>query len=375
MKYATAHTITRMSHIKEEVIQENLGLRLSLEEIIKRRSNDKNMKRKSVKTTVRNFPSNSLKSSLRSKVKRNATILHKRGLESDIRMTKYNIDREVKRHQRREEKQIGSRNSRVYIGNLSWDTTWQNLKDFAMREVGDVVHAEITSDYDGRSKGCGVLDFSSIKAARKACKKLNKIEFMGRHLLIREDRIKKDIDNRFICETSSTDLCVIVSNLPSGITWHSLKDHMRQVGNVERANLIGKSSGIVTYQHLKDAKRAIRQLHNSILDSNHISVREYHRNGRDETSKSLNFGVSVFVGNIPYEISWQDLKDHMRRCGNVDRADILKDFVGQSKGCAMVTYQHPKEAQRAIRELQDSILGGRRIFVRRDLKIHATENK
>jgi RNA recognition motif-containing protein len=39
---------------------------------------------------------------------------------------------------------------------------------------------------------------------------------------------------------------------------------------------------------------------------------------------------------------------------------------GRSKGCGIVIYQNPKEAQRAIRELQNTELNGRPIFVRED---------
>lgn len=119
--------------------------------------------------------------------------------------------------------------------------------------------------------------------------------------------------------------------------------------------------------------------------------------------------TSVYVGNLAYETTWQELKDHMRRVGNIDKvnnymhaffsaklivinptishsrtfhiqslfslsltlsfitkADILQGNDGRSKGCGIVIYQNPKEAQRAIRELQNSELNGRPIFVRED---------
>jgi len=78
------------------------------------------------------------------------------------------------------------------------------------------------------------------------------------------------------------------------------------------------------------------------------------------------FACSVYVGNLAFETSWQDLKDHMRAAGNVDKADVLQADDGRSKGCAVVTFQKPAEAQRAIRELQNTILHDRPIFVRED---------
>ena len=49
-----------------------------------------------------------------------------------------------------------SKASRVFVGNLSFKTTWQGLKDH-MREAGDVIRADIFSDPTGRSKGCGYV--------------------------------------------------------------------------------------------------------------------------------------------------------------------------------------------------------------------------
>merc|ERR1712038_386186 len=76
--------------------------------------------------------------------------------------------------------------------------------------------------------------------------------------------------------------------------------------------------------------------------------------------------TSVYVGNLAYETSWQDLKDHMRRAGNIDQANILQSDDGRSKGCGIVVYQNARDASRAIRELQNSVLHGRPIFVRED---------
>lgn len=36
-------------------------------------------------------------------------------------------------------------------------------------------------------------------------------------------------------------------------------------------------------------------------------------------------GKQVFVGNIPYTVTWQQLKDVFRECGNVLRADVPQD--------------------------------------------------
>ncbi len=40
----------------------------------------------------------------------------------------------------------------------------------------------------------------------------------------------------------------------------------------------------------------------------------------------------VVVKNMSYETTWKSLKDHMRKAGEVLRADILHDEKGRSRG-------------------------------------------
>jgi len=79
-------------------------------------------------------------------------------------------------------------------------------------------------------------------------------------------------------------------------------------------------------------------------------------------------GCRVFVGNLAFSVSWQDLKDHMRKVGDVLHCDVLSDpgTAMGSKGCGIVEFSSPSEAQRAIRELTETELRGRKIFVRED---------
>ncbi len=52
---------------------------------------------------------------------------------------------------------------RVFVGNLSWEAAWQDLKDHMRGPNGDlnVIHAEVLMDGSGRSKGCGIVEYAS----------------------------------------------------------------------------------------------------------------------------------------------------------------------------------------------------------------------
>ena len=48
----------------------------------------------------------------------------------------------------------------------------------------------------------------------------------------------------------------------------------------------------------------------------------------------------------------------MSQAGEVVRADVFEDYQGRSKGCGIVVYKNEEAAQRAIKELTDTVLLG-----------------
>ena len=86
-------------------------------------------------------------------------------------------------------------------------------------------------------------------------------------------------------------------------------------------------------------------------------------------------GASVYVGNLSWKTSWQDLKDHFRAAGDVSHADVMQEHDGRSKGCGIVSFVSARDAANAIRQLHDTELHGRKIFVREDREAAAVNGK
>lgn len=70
--------------------------------------------------------------------------------------------------------------------------------------------------------------------------------------------------------------------------------------------------------------------------------------GARPASTDQDKGCQVFVSNLPWKTSWQDLKDLFRGAGDVVRADVFQRD-GVSRGCGKVVYATPEEANQAIR--------------------------
>jgi len=90
--------------------------------------------------------------------------------------------------------------------------------------------------------------------------------------------------------------------------------------------------------------------------------------GGPEQRRGGDPGCRVYVGNLAYSVNWQMLKDFMRAAGEVVHCDIMSapGTAMNSKGCGIVEYTCASDAKRAIKELHDSELNGRLIFVRED---------
>ena len=74
--------------------------------------------------------------------------------------------------------------------------------------------------------------------------------------------------------------------------------------------------------------------------------------------------MNIYVGNLPYTITEDDLKDAFAEFGEVSTVNVITDkFSGQSKGFGFVEMASNSEADEAIKALNESNLKGRNIRV------------
>lgn len=72
----------------------------------------------------------------------------------------------------------------------------------------------------------------------------------------------------------------------------------------------------------------------------------------------------LYVGNVPFDVTAQDLQELFSQCGSVASVDMVQDkFTGRSRGFAFVTMSSPEEASRAIDKLHGQSLSGRNLTV------------
>lgn len=80
----------------------------------------------------------------------------------------------------------------LYVGNLSYDTTEDDLRNL-FAEHGEVTSVNIISDrMTGRSKGFGFVEMATAEAGKAAIEKINEKSVMGRNIKVSEARPREE---------------------------------------------------------------------------------------------------------------------------------------------------------------------------------------
>ncbi len=81
-------------------------------------------------------------------------------------------------------------------------------------------------------------------------------------------------------------------------------------------------------------------------------------------SESSNMSTKLFVGNLSFNTTENDLQEAFAAHGTVVEANLMMDRMsGRSRGFAFVTMSTPEEAQKAIAAMNGATLGDRQLTV------------
>lgn len=83
----------------------------------------------------------------------------------------------------------------------------------------------------------------------------------------------------------------------------------------------------------------------------------------------------IFVGNIPYDATEQELKEFFQKAGNITQVVIPKDReTGKPRGFAFVEFETASQMQEAVFKLNNALLRERKIIVSEAKKKEATSS-
>ncbi|MEI7934415.1 MAG: RNA-binding protein [Chlorobiaceae bacterium] len=74
--------------------------------------------------------------------------------------------------------------------------------------------------------------------------------------------------------------------------------------------------------------------------------------------------MNIYIGNLAYTVTEDDLREAFSEFGQVESASIINDkFSGRSKGFGFVDMPNESEAREAIESMNEKDLNGRTIKV------------
>ncbi|KAM9645678.1 myelin expression factor 2 isoform 1-T1 [Trichechus inunguis] len=215
----------------------------------------------------------------------------------------------------------GPNRNRVFISNIPYDMKWQAIKDLMREKVGEVTYVELFKDAEGKSRGCGVVEFKDEEFVKKALETMNKYDLSGRPLNIKED--------------------------PDG-------------ENARRA--LQRTGGSFPGGHVPDIGSGLMNLPPSILNNPNIPPEVI------SNLQAGRLGSTIFVANLDFKVGWKKLKEVFSIAGTVKRADIKEDKDGKSRGMGTVTFEQAIEAVQAISMFNGQFLFDRPMHVKMDDK-------
>lgn len=72
----------------------------------------------------------------------------------------------------------------------------------------------------------------------------------------------------------------------------------------------------------------------------------------------------LFVGNLPWGVNEQGLKDMFAPYGEITEAVVISDrYTGRSKGFGFVTFANEADAEKAVTEMANKEIEGRKVVV------------
>ncbi|KAJ6319847.1 hypothetical protein OIU78_015283, partial [Salix suchowensis] len=193
--------------------------------------------------------------------------------------------------------------------------------------------------------------------------------------------------------SSRASRTLYVGNLPGDIREREVEDLFYKYGPIAHIDLKipprPPGYAFVEFEEARDAEDAIRGRDGYDFDGHRLRVELAH-GGRGQSSSDRHSsysgggggggrgrgGVSrrseyrVVVTGLPSSASWQDLKDHMRRAGDVCFSQVFRDGSGTT---GIIDYTNYEDMKYAIKKLDDSEF--RNAFSRAYVRVREYDSK
>jgi RNA recognition motif-containing protein len=256
-----------------------------------------------------------------------------------------------------------SSGKKVFVGNLNYDTTEEDLKN-AFSKAGKVVEAKVVRR-GYRSKGYGFVEFETEEGAKKAVEVLD----------------KSSLNDRDINVQVSTSTGTKVGSVERSGNGNAppRRSYNNNYGGGYRgpSNYGGGYRNQGGYQGGRSPgrgnQRRVYFLRNNYDNGNNrrFSNRgpyrggNYERRGGQNTTftkqvkktnvEKIESKTTVFVANLPFAVNDEDLIKLFDKCGPIKTAHVVKN-KGRSKGYGFIEFENNEGQAKALKEMDNHMV-------------------
>jgi nucleolin len=280
--------------------------------------------------------------------------------------------------------------TKLYIGNLGWDTSTEDLQA-SFAEFGNMGDCYVVIDRaTGESRGFGFVTFSTEEEAQRAVEAMNGREMQGRKIRVDISKPKGSAPARGAQDEGNK---IYIGNLGYDTTVEDLRQHFGQHGDLVDITVVtdrdsgnSRGFGFATYSSASEAQAAADSMDGFEMDGRQLRVNisrpRAERNSFNEDGDNFRGGgrgynnnrggggggavdaSKIFVGNLGWNTSSEDLQEAFSKFGQLTDAKVVTDRdTGNSRGFGFITFESAADAEKAVTNMDGMELDGREIRV------------
>ncbi|CAF3394264.1 unnamed protein product, partial [Rotaria sp. Silwood2] len=217
----------------------------------------------------------------------------------------------------------------VHVSNIPYDMESTALKDLFLTKVSQVMYIEIFKR-DGKSLGCGSIEFRTVEEAKHAVEKMHQFEYDDRKLTVILD--EEGYQTRR-AKYQTLEGCLLQKN--------NLLHHHCNLSNQfdhtsENINSISLSSQITDLNSIGTSF------------SNYSSLTDIPSHVLQRLVIEEPITNKIFIENLDFQCNEEKIHELFSSVGCIRDVTLKQTKEGQNDGIAVIEYKHSLEAVRAI---------------------------
>ena len=274
----------------------------------------------------------------------------------------------------------------LYIKGIPQNKSAREVFEY-FHKFGDIFSIKLNEDDKGNSNGTAFVTYYNQGDAKKAMDETNGKKIWGSDMDVQYQKINEKYHNN----NNDNNLKVNISNLPEKYTDKDITKLCEEFGKIQIVNINKGPKGkhaIVKFSNEQEVKNAVEKLNNKEIENKKLYVKEYkdnhyYNNNRHNYQQNYYYFNSnkpmmrfedtlennnLYVRNIPYTVTEEDLKKLFGQFGNITSIKLEGNLIENkdnnekkkffNKGFGYVSFDKIESAKKALESLNGKYMQG-----------------